>query len=120
MCHASFSGCEGEKRDLIPDSLLSIKYDSANRKLGFFYDKEDLKIQNELVLDTYYRIKILQERKKNGEYVLSVEKDGTKIYDNINPTLFLLPSANIYFSKDEGVSLGSAAMIENVSIIKGD
>ena len=97
-------------------------YDSDNGKLGFFYNEVELKVKNddELTIDNSYNIKIQQERMNNGDYILSIEKDGTIIYSNFNPTPFVLPTASIFFSNDYKTSLGNAAVIENVSIIKGN
>ena len=106
---------------MVPDSLFSVMYDGNNKKLGFFYNEVELKIDNddELTIDKSYKIKIQQERMNNGDYILLIEKDGTKIYSNFNPTPFVLPTASIFFSNDYKTSLGNAAVIENISIIKG-
>ena len=75
---------------------------------------------NNILIDTSYSVKIQQERKTNGDYFLSVEKGEDKLYNHFNPTPYLLPSANVYFSSAHEISLGSAAIIENVSIMKGN
>ena len=105
---------------MIPDSLLSVKYDSNDRKIGFFYNEDEFINDNDLLIQTTYNIKIQQELKSNGEYVLSVEKDGTKIYNNVNTIPYFFPSASMFFSNNQESSLESAAIIENVSIIKGN
>ena len=105
---------------MIPDSLLSVMYDSNDRKIGFFYNEDKFMIEKDLVINNPYKIKIQQELKRNGEYVLSVEKNGTKIYNNVNDIPYFLPSARVYFSNNQESSLESAATIENVSIIKGN
>ena len=97
-------------------------YDGNNGKLGFFYNEVELKVNydDELTIDQSYKITIQQERMNNVDYILSIQKDGTKIYSNFNPTPFVLPTASIFFSNDYKTSLGNAALIENVSIIKGN
>ena len=94
-------------------------YNSEGRKIGFFYNDTELKVENDLSIDTGYNVKIQQERKDDGDYVLSIEIDETKIYNKFNPSPSVLPYANVYFSNAYETSLGSAAIIENVSIIKG-
>ena len=117
----SIAGCETEKRrQLIPDSLLSLVYDSSDQRILLIYNDIEMKVGNTLVIDESYGIKIQQERKSTGDYVLSVEMDGNKIYDEFNPTPYLLPSANVYFGYGTSLERGaSETKIENVSIIKG-
>ena len=113
-------GCETEKGHLIPNSLLSVKYDSNGRKIGFFFNENEFKNENDLSIDKTYNIKIQQERKSNGAYVLSVKQDGTKIFDFVNLNVYVLPQASVYFFNNEESSLESATIVENVSIIKGN
>ena len=98
-------------------------YDSKSKEIGFFYNDTQLEIETDeslLSIDETYKINIKQERLSNGDYVLSVEKSGTKIYNEYILTPVLLPSARVYFSNDHITSLAADAIIENVSIIKGN
>ena len=104
---------------MFPDTFLSVRYDKDGRKLGFFYDSKELKVESGLSTETTYKIEMQQQRNDNGDYVLSVKKDGNQIYNKINPSPDLLQSANVFFSGNHDKSLGDAAKIENVRVIKG-